>query len=159
MHTLGIVITGNCLKLAGLTGTCEKPSLLPLAETVLKYPEGASVGESLRQVGAALGAVIQKYEMNEIVTMKVIGSQFGNASELRVKMEGVVEMTCAQLGVRHHSVHPNSMKTQARKFDLIAGDSAVVVLGGGKKFRSVEHEQATMCAWCLLFGKGLAVAV
>lgn len=158
MSTLGIVITSNCLKLAGLAGTCEKPSLLPLAETVLKYPEGASVGECLRQVSTALSALIQKNGMTDVVTMKVIGSQFGNASELRVKLEGAIEMTCAQLGVRQHTVHPNSMKTQARKFDIIAGDSPVAVLAGGKKFRSVEHEQATMCAWCLLFGKGLAVA-
>lgn len=153
---LGVVITTASLKLAGLTGTDARPTSLPLAEAVLKYPENVPVGDSLRHVGTALRGVIQLHGITDVVVLKVIGSQFGNASEFRVKMEGIVELTCAVTGVRQHSIHPNSMKTQARKFDLIAGDSAVKLLANGKKFRSVEHEQATMCAWCLLFGKGLA---
>lgn len=149
MTVLGILSTTQGLKLARLSGTREKPQTEVQLDT-LKFPETENEGELLHELGKAVLAQLSQNPPQHLQLLKVVGSQHNHPAEIRVKVEGLLQMLGHRLQIPTAVVVPTSLRNMEKKFDIFAGGTPESVLNGGKKFKSVDLRTAVLTAWFAL---------
>lgn len=146
MTVLGILSTTQGLKLARLSGSREKPKNEAQLDT-LKFPETENEGELLHELGKAVLAQLSQNPPQHIQLLKVVGSQHNHPAEIRLKVEGLLQMLGHRLQIPTAVCVPTSLRNQEKKFDIFAGGTPEAVLNGGKKFKSVDLRTAVLTAW------------
>ena len=151
MHIIGILSTTSALKMAKLSGTRDAPQLEKLPDT-LKFPDGESEGHVLHTLGKQVIAVLHEHKPDEVRLLKVVGSQHNHPLEIRVKIEGLLQMLGARLEIPTVLVPPVTLRNQEKKFDIFTGKSPEECLNKGQKFKSVDLRTAVLTAWVGLPG-------
>lgn len=146
MTVLGILSTTQGLKLARLSGTREKPVVQTQTDT-LKFPDTENEGQLLHELGKVVLAQLSQDPPQHIQLLKVVGSQHNHPAEIRLKVEGLLQMLGHRLQIPTTLVVPTSLRNQEKKFDIFAGGSPEAILNGGKKFKSVDLRTAVLTAW------------
>lgn len=149
MSALGILSTTQGLKLARLSGTREKPKVETQQDT-LKFPDTENEGELLHELGKTVLAQLSQNAPQQIQLLKVVGSQHNHPAEIRVKVEGLLQMLGHRLQIPTAVVVPTALRNMEKKFDIFAGGTPEEVLNGGKKFKSVDLRTAVLTAWFAL---------
>ena len=155
MTVLGIVSTTQGLKLARLSGTREKPKVEAQLDT-LKFPDTENEGELLHELGKSLLVQLSQNAPSHLQLLKVVGSQHNHPAEIRVKVEGLMQMLGHRLQISTALVVPTSLRNMEKKFDIFAGGTPEEVLNGGKKFKSVDLRTAVLTAWFALPDESLS---
>lgn len=145
MTVLGILSTTTSLKLALVSGSREKPKWMTLSDT-LKFPEGED-GAMLHALGKVVLALLAQHKPDRICLLKVVGSQHAQPLEIRVKVEGLLQMLGARLEIPTQLVAPVSLRNQEKKFDVLVGANPEDHFNAGKKFKSVDLRSAVLTAW------------
>ena len=143
---IGIVSTTTALKLAKVTGSRSHPRLLTLADT-LKFPSVEEDGALLHQLGKSVIALLHEHKPDALQLLKVVGSQHNAPLEIRVKIEGLLQMLGARLEIPTALVAPVTLRNQEKKFDIITGHSPEELFVGGKKFKSADLRSAVLTGW------------
>lgn len=146
MTILGILSTTSTLKLAKATGTREEPKWLTFTDT-LKFPEAPEDGALLHNLGKSVLALLAENPPQHINLLKVVGSHHNHPLEIRVKVEGLLQMLGARLSIPTQLVAPVALRNLEKKFDIFTGGSPEERLNGGKKFKSVDLRTAVLTAW------------
>ncbi len=149
MSALGILSTTQGLKLARLSGTREKPEVETQQDT-LKFPDTENEGELLHELGKTVLAQLSQNAPKQIQLLKVVGSQHNHPAEIRVKVEGLLQMLGHRLQIPTAVVVPTALRNMEKKFDIFAGGTPEEILNGGKKFKSVDLRTAVLTAWFAL---------
>ena len=146
MSVLGILSTTQGLKLARLSGTRDKPKTETQLDT-LKFPDTENEGELLHELGRAVLAQLSQNPPQHLQLLKVVGSQHNHPAEVRVKVEGLLQMLGHRLQISTAVVVPTSLRNMEKKFDIFVGSTPEEALNGGKKFKSVDLRTAVLTAW------------
>jgi hypothetical protein len=146
MTVLGILSTTSALKMAKVTGTRETPKWVTFSDT-LKFPEAPEDGALLASLGKSTLALLADNPPDHITLLKVVGSQHNHSLEIRVKVEGLLQMLGARLGIPTQLVAPVALRNLEKKFDIFTGGSPEGCLNGGKKFKSADLRSAVLTAW------------
>lgn len=149
MSVLGILSTTQGLKLARLSGTRDKPKTEAQLDT-LKFPETENEGELLHELGKSVLAQLSQNPPQHIQLLKVVGSQHNHPAEIRVKVEGLLQMLGHRLQIPTAVCVPTSLRNMEKKFDIFTQGTPEEVLNGGKKFKSVDLRTAVLTAWFAL---------
>lgn len=146
MPVIGIMSTTSALKFALLTGSRDKPVWETMPDT-LKFPTNEDEGKVLYALAGDLQRLFHAHQADAFSILKVVGSQHNHPSELRVKVEGLLQMLGAKLNVPVKLVAPVTLKNQEKKFDIFTGSNPEACLNGGKKFKSVDLRAAVLTGW------------
>ena len=146
MSILGILSTTSVLKLASLSGTREKPIWEKLSET-LKFPEEPEEGKLLHHLGKNLLALLAEQRPQGIYLLKVVGGPHNHPLEIRVKIEGLLQMLGARMEIPTQLVAPVTMRNLEKKFPIYTGCSPEDYFTPGKKFKSADLRSAVLTAW------------
>jgi hypothetical protein len=151
MSIIGILSTTSSLRIAKLTGTRERPVLEKIND-LLKFPAALVAGECdegllLHEMGKLVIALLHEQQPNGIMLLKVVGSQHNAPSELRVKVEGLLQMLGSRLSIPTKVIAPVGLRNQEKKFDIFTGRTPEDLFCQGKKFKSVDLRTAVLTAW------------
>ena len=146
MEVLGILSTTTALKLARASGTRYVPSLRPQLDTI-KFPDLPEDGALLHALGKTVIAALAENPPQSIRLLKVVGSQHNHPLEIRVKVEGLLQMLGSRLNIPTSLVVPVTLRNLEKKFDILVGKTPEECLNGGKKFKSVDLRTAVLTAW------------
>ncbi|MFN8606996.1 MAG: hypothetical protein U0931_05665 [Vulcanimicrobiota bacterium] len=146
MSVLGILSTTQGLKLARLSGHRDQPRWEIGLDTI-KFLDTENEGELLHELGKTVLAQLSQNPPEHLQLLKVVGSQHNHPAEIRVKVEGLLQMLGHRLQLSTSVVVPTALRNLEKKFDIFTGGSPEAVLNGGKKFKSVDLRTAVLTAW------------
>lgn len=146
MTVLGVLSTTHGLKLARLSGTREEPAVQVQLDT-LKFPDTENEGQLLHELGKTILAQLSQDPPQHIQLLKVVGSQHNHPAEIRLKVEGLLQMLGHRLQIPTSLVVPTSLRNHEKKFDIFTGGTPEAILNGGKKFKSIDLRTAMLTAW------------
>ena len=146
MVTLGILSSTHSLRMARVSGTRLAPLWHPGLDT-LKFPDLEDEGALLHALGKSVLAMLAEKPPAAIRLLKVVGSQHNHPLEIRVKVEGLLQMLGARLSIPTSLVVPVALRNLEKKFDILTGSSPEDCLNGGKKFKSVDLRTAVLTGW------------
>ena len=146
MSTIGILSTTQGLKLARLSGNRDKPVREALMDS-LKFPAEEEEGRLLHALGKSLLALLSEQKPAQLCLLKVVGNQHNHTAEIRVKVEGLMQMLGARLEIPTRLIAPVTLRNQEKKFDIFTGQQPEACLNDGKKFKSVDLRSAALTAW------------
>jgi hypothetical protein len=113
----------------------------------LKFPDAAEEGTLLHSLGKSMLTLLAEKPPDAIRLLKVVGSQHNHPLEIRVKVEGLLQMLGARLSIPTELVAPVSLRNMEKKFDLFTSASPEEYLNGGKKFKSVDLRTVVLTGW------------
>jgi hypothetical protein len=148
MTVLGIITTPDSLKVALVQGTRDVPAAISLKNATIKFvaSDPNQSGTALLAAWESLHTIIQANRVDQVVVVKAVGSKFNGPSDSRLKLEGALELMCAHSGIIQHSVHPNAVANESKRFDIYTGQSSEQLLGAGR-FKSKDSHSAHLAAW------------
>lgn len=146
MSTIGIISTTQGLKLARLSGHRDQPLRQPLVDSI-KFPAEEDEGRLLHTLGKSLLALFNEQKPGQLCLLKVVGNQHNHPAEIRVKVEGLMQMLGARLDIPTRLIAPVTLRNQEKKFDIFTGQTPEACLNEGKKFKSVDLRSAVLTAW------------
>jgi hypothetical protein len=146
MSVLGILSTTQALKLARMSGSRDQPRWEAGTDTI-KFPDTENEGQLLHELGKAVLAQLSQNPPQHVQLLKVVGSQHNHPAEIRVKVEGLLQMLGHRLQISSSVVVPTALRNLEKKFDIFTGGSPEGIFNGGKKFKSVDLRTAVLTAW------------
>jgi len=144
---LGIVSSTSSLKFALVIGTRQAPVLAKVSSDALKIPDDGEEGQNLLKFHDWLQAFFVTNAVDSIALLKAVGGQQGGPAEIRIKIEGLVQLLAASLNIPLRLVVPNSLRNEEKRFDIYAGVTPEECFTDGKKFKSKELKDAVLVAW------------
>lgn len=147
---LGIVSSTSSLKFAQVSGTRQAPAWSKLSADSLKIPDEGDEGQILLKFESWLRDFFVSNQVESISLLKAVGGQQGGPAEIRVKIEGLIQLVAASLKVPLRLMVPNSLRNEEKRFDIYTGTTPEERFTEGKKFKSKELKDATLVAWAAL---------
>jgi len=147
MRVLGITPTSNDVSWAVVEGSRSKPTVVPTDSTKQKFPAGKDESSVLHDLYRFALSFLQDKAIEEVVILQAGTSKFGNASSTRIKTEAAFQIACTERNVPVKVVHPNSLRSQIKKFESETGDTPEAIFNDGNDFRPKPWKDTVLVGW------------
>jgi hypothetical protein len=150
MKILAALTTSTSVSLICVRGSQKNPSFVEAQIQRCSLPNSEDEGKRLSTMLATIRALITDKAPDHIAILQAGNSKFGNSSQVRPKIEALIQIAAADDGRKCEIVHPVSLKAREKKFEKIVGSSLEIAFNDGGDFSSKEKRSLALLGWSQL---------